>query len=89
MAANRVRERVQHFPAQPSSHSWQISPAENLLICNQCVLYIVDVPHSTTAERSLLLKRVDQVSLGCGKASVIMMTEMCGCRSPPLKVAFP
>ena len=33
----------------------------------------------------LLLKSVDQVSLGCGKASVIMMTEMCGCRSHLLK----
>ena len=31
LAANRVRE---HFAAQPSSHSWQVSPAENLLICN-------------------------------------------------------
>ena len=52
MAANRVRERLQHFAAQPSSHSWQISPAENLLICNQCGLCIVDVPHRTTAGRS-------------------------------------
>ena len=44
MAANRVRERLQHFAAQPSSHSWQISPAEKLLICSPCGLYIVDVP---------------------------------------------
>ena len=47
---------LQHFAAQPSSHSWQISPAKNLLICNQCGLYIVDVPHSTTAERSYASK---------------------------------
>ena len=36
----------------------------------------------------MLLKSVDQVSLGCGKACVIMMTEMCGCRSHPLKVGL-
>ena len=56
MAANRVRELLQHFAAQPSSHSWQISPAENLFICNQCGLYVVDVPHRTTAERSYASK---------------------------------
>ena len=90
MAANRVRERLQHFAAQPSSHSWQISPAEYLLICNQCGLYIVDVPHRTTAERSypFNLKSVDRVSLGCGKAFTITMTKMCGCLSHPLKVGL-
>ena len=34
----------------------------------------------------MLLKSADQVSQGCRTASVIMMTEMCGCRSHPLKV---
>ena len=36
----------------------------------------------------LLLKTVDQVSQGCGKASVITMVVMCGCRSHPLKVGL-
>ena len=36
----------------------------------------------------MLLKSVDQVSLGCGMASVIMMTDMCGCRRHPLKVGL-
>ena len=36
----------------------------------------------------MLLKSVDRVSLGCGKASIITMTEMCGCRSHPLKVGL-
>ena len=36
----------------------------------------------------MLLKSVVQVSLGCGKASAILMTEMCGCRSHPLKVGL-
>ena len=56
MAANRVRERLLHFAAQPSSHSWTFSPAENFLICNQCGLYIVDVPNCTTAEQSCASK---------------------------------
>ena len=36
----------------------------------------------------MLLKSVDRVSLGCGKASAITMTEMCGSRSHPLKIGL-
>ena len=67
MAANRVRERLQHFAAQPSSHSWQIPPAENLLICNQYGLYTVGVPHRTTAERSYAFEECGRSLAGLWK----------------------
>ena len=86
--SNRVWERLQHFAAQPSSHSWHSSPAENILIGDQCGLYIVDAPHGKTADRSFASKERGSGLSGCGKASVITMTEMCGCRSHPLMVGL-
>ena len=39
----------------------------------------------------MLLKSVDQVSLGCGNVSVSFLTEMCGCPQLSLEgwAAFP
>ena len=58
MAANRVRERLQHFAAQPPWHFGQISPAENLLICDQCGLCLFMYRIERLPERSYVFFRV-------------------------------
>jgi len=43
-AVAEERTRLIDFQRQPTTHEWTLAPAENLLVCKKCGIYIAEVP---------------------------------------------